>query len=87
MVFWSLVFVLFSCVLLLGNFFYFPQTAYQLFPIVTLLGSLGLLYRTLYKMRLAEEEHYRLEIFRLKNELDDYKKNILSGDTELKSKK
>ena len=84
MVFWSVIFVFVSIVMILGNFpvFAFPATAYQIFPLLTLLGSLGLLYRTLYKIRSAEKENYRLEIYRLKSELEDYKRRIIRGETE-----
>ncbi len=83
MLFWSIIFVLISLVLMLGNFFNFPQSVYQFFPLTTLLGSLGLLYRVLYKMRQAEKENYRLKINKLKGELDDYKKRIIRGETDM----
>ncbi len=82
MIFWSIVFLLISLVLMLGNFFNFPPSMYQYFPLTTLLGSLGLLYRTLYKMRKAEKENYRLKINKLKSELDEYKKRIIDGEAD-----
>ena len=68
---------------MLGNFYEFPNSIYQLFPITTLLGSLGLLYRILYKMRAAEKESYKLKINVLKTELDDYKRRIIKGETDI----
>ncbi|MFP4460078.1 MAG: hypothetical protein ACLFSQ_10885 [Candidatus Zixiibacteriota bacterium] len=67
---------------MLGNFFDFPDTVYQFFPIVTLLGSLGLLYRILYKTRQAEKERYRLKIDKLQQELEEYKKNVVNRKSE-----
>jgi len=77
MLFWTLVFVLVSLGLLLGNFFQIPREVYHVFPLITLLGSLGLLYRTLYKIRNAEKENYRHQISKLKDEINDYKKKIV----------
>lgn len=82
MVFWSVVFILISAVLMLGFIYEFPQSVYQYFPITTLLGSLGLLYRTLYKTRLAEKERYRLEIDKLKRDLDEYEKKVVGRNQQ-----
>ena len=83
MVFWSFVFIIISFVLILGNHLNFPVETYQYFPIVTLLGALGLLYRTLYMMKKAEKENYVQEISQLKNELDNYRRRIVRGETEI----
>ena len=83
MVFWSLVFTVISFILIIGNFFNFPIITYQYFPIITLLGALGLLYRTLTMIKKAEKEQYIYEIEQLRDELDNYRRRIIRGETEI----
>jgi hypothetical protein len=87
MVMWSVIFVLISSVLLLGFFYKFPIEFYMSYPVATLLAALGLLYRTLHKIRSGEKEKYRIEINRLRNELDEYKKKIVRGEPDTRETK
>lgn len=71
MLMWTLVLVLVSLVLMLGNFLHFPDNFLQLLPIITLLSSLGILYRMLYKSRLGTRERFTEKITRLEKEVED----------------
>jgi len=87
MIFWSVVFIVISLLMLFGNFYNIPFEAYQIFPLTTLLGSLGLLYRTLTKIKTAEKEKYKNEINNLSNQLENYKTKITNSNSDSRMEK
>lgn len=76
MLLWSVVLVVISLVLMLGNFMHFPENIFQVLPLVTLLASLGILYRILYKSRQGTRERFTEKIARLEKEVEDLRKQL-----------
>jgi len=85
MVFWAVVFILISFVLLMGNFYTFPSIAYQLFPLAVLLGALGILYSryTAQEKEASKYSHYYDELTRLQEELEETKRKVVQEPTEI----